>query len=105
MPAADKETKVDAGGTASPEPVSEVSREPGKPNEADPWHALTQLGAQLLAAIGAAGNPAVQAHPWIERDPDTGAQSLKLPLPPPETAGKIADVLALLANTLRGQRP
>ncbi len=105
VPEAHAETKVGAGGTAIPEPVSETSPDPATRNESDPWQALTQLGAQLVAALGAAGNPAAPAHPWIERDPHTGAQSLKLPLPPPETAGKIADVLSMLANTLRGQRP
>ena len=105
VPEAHAETKVGAGGTAIPEPVSETSPDPATRNESDSWQALTQLGAQLVAALGAAGNPAAPAHPWIERDPHTGAQSLKLPLPPPETAGKIADVLSMLANTLRGQRP
>jgi hypothetical protein len=72
---------------------------------ADPWSALLQIGAQLVSALGAAGNPAAPAHPWIERDPSTGVQSLKVPLPSQETAGRIADVLSMLANTLRGQRP
>lgn len=102
---AEADTKVGAGETA----ITGYGEQdaPGQPsrNEADPWHALTQLGAQLVAALGSAGNPTAPAHPWIERNPDTGAQSLKLPLPPPETAGKIADVLSMLANTLRGQRP
>lgn len=93
-----------AGSTAIPESVSGVSPDQITRNDPDPWLALTQLGAQLVAALGAVGNPAAPAHLWIERDPDTGAQSLKLPLPPPETAGKIADVLSMLANTLRGQR-
>ena len=64
-----------------------------------------QVGAQLVFALGAANNPAAPAHPWIERDPGTGVQSLKVPLPPPETEGQIADVLSMLANTLRGRRP
>lgn len=98
-------TEVGAGGTAIPESVSDASPGQATRNEVDPWQALTQLGAQLVAALGAAGNPATPPHPWIERDPGTGAKSLKLPLPPPETAGKIADVLSMLANTLRGQRP
>ena len=72
---------------------------------ADPWQALAQIGAQLVSALGAARNPAAPAHPWIERDPGSGTQSLKLPLPSPEAAGQIADVLSMLANTLRGQRP
>lgn len=74
-------------------------------NAADPWQVLVQLGAQLVSALGAASNPAAPAHPWIERDPGTGVQSLKVPLPSPQAAGQIADVLSLLANTLRGQRP
>ena len=71
--------------------------------ETNPWQALAQFGAQLVSALGAASNPAASAHPWIERDPGTGVQSLKVPLPPPETAGQIADVLSMLANTLRGR--
>lgn len=104
-PESNSETEVGADGMAIPESVSEVSPDQAMRSESDPWQALTQLGAQLVAALGAASNPAAPAHPWVERDPDTGAQSLKLPLPPPETAGKIADVLSMLANTLRGQRP
>jgi len=96
------DAKVGAGETA---PEGRETPEQVQRNDSDPWQALTQLGAQLVAALGAAGNPATPSHPWIERDPGTGAQSLKLPLPPPETAGKIADVLSMLANTLRGQRP
>ena len=74
-------------------------------NEADPWQALAQVGAQLISALGAASNPVAPAHPWIERDPGTGVQSLKVPLPSAQTAGQIADVLSMLANTLRGRRP
>lgn len=99
------ETEVGAGGTAIAASLSEAFPDPDTHNAVDPWQVLTQFGAQLVAALGAAGNPAASAHPWIERDPGTGAQSLKLPLPPPETAGKIADVLSMLANSLRGQRP
>lgn len=104
-PEAHTETRTRVGGPADTEPLGQGPLGLARQNETDPWQALTQLGAQLAAAFGAAGNPAASAHPWIERDPDTGAQSLKLPLPPPETAGKIADVLSMLANTLRGQRP
>jgi hypothetical protein len=82
----------------------EVPEQPPR-NEADPWQALAQVGAQLVSALGAAGNPAAKPHPWIERDSITGVQSLKVPLPSPETAGQIADVLSMLANTLRDRRP
>ncbi len=104
-PQANAETEVGAGGMPLSESVREASPDQTTRTESDPWQALAQLGVQLVAVLGAAGNPAAASHPWIERDPDTGAQSLKLPLPPPETAGKIADVLSMLANTLRGQRP
>lgn len=68
---------------------------------ADPWQALAQVGAQLISALATADDPAAPAHPWIERDPATGARSLKLPLPPPEVASRIADALSSLADVLR----
>jgi superfamily II DNA or RNA helicase len=74
---------------------------------ADPWQALVQVGAQLVAALAAANDPKADpkaaAHPWIERDPATGAQSLKMPLPPPETARQLANALSALADGLRGK--
>ena len=69
----------------------------------DPWQALAQIGAQLIGALAAANAPNAPAHPWIERDPASGAQSLKMPLPPPETAKQIANVLSALADGLRGK--
>lgn len=68
----------------------------------DPWQALAQVGAQFLAALAAANNPGAARHPWIERDPATGAQSLKVPMPAPETARRLADALSVLADNLRG---
>jgi hypothetical protein len=70
---------------------------------ADPWQALAQVGAQFVAALAAANNPDARAHPWIERDPTTGVQSLKMPLPPPETARQLANALSALADSLRGK--
>ena len=70
---------------------------------ADPWQALVQVGAQFVAALAAANDPNAPAHPWIERDPATGAQSLKMPLPPPETARQLANALSALADSLRGK--
>jgi hypothetical protein len=71
---------------------------------ADPWHAVLQVAAGLVSALAAADDSASSAHPWIERDPASGARSLKVPLPPPETAKKIADTLLLLSQALRGGR-
>ena len=67
----------------------------------DPWQALVQVGGQIVAALVAAADPGAPAHPWIERDPATGAQNFKIPLPPPETAKQLSDVLAALAGSLR----
>ena len=69
----------------------------------DPWQALVQVGAQFIAALAAANNPNAAAHPWIERDPATGAQNLKMPLPAPETARQLANALSALADSLRGK--
>jgi len=97
--------EVGAGGTAGP-PLDAVSADPehSSGSATDPWQALAQMGAQLVAALGAATSPAAPAHPWIARDPATGRQSLSVPLPPPETAGKIADALVVMAEALRGVR-
>ncbi len=72
---------------------------------ADPWAALLQVGAQFMSALTAASAPEGAAHPWIAHDPATGARSLKLPLPSPETAKRLADALLVVADALRGQRP
>ncbi len=70
---------------------------------ADPWGALLQFGAQLVTALRATDNGEATPLPWIERDPATGARNLKLPLPPPETAKRLADALSVLADALRGK--
>jgi superfamily II DNA or RNA helicase len=70
---------------------------------ADPWLALVQVGMQFFSVLEAASNPEAPAHPWIERDPETGVRSLKMPLPPPETTRQLADALSALADGLRGR--
>ena len=69
----------------------------------DPWQTLAQVGAQFIAALAAANDPSAPAHPWIERDPATGTQNLKMPLPPPETVRQLANALSALADSLRGK--
>jgi hypothetical protein len=64
---------------------------------------LAQIGAQFVAALTAANDPNAVAHPWIERDTNTGAQCLKMPLPSPETAKQLANALSALADGLRGR--
>jgi superfamily II DNA or RNA helicase len=79
------------------------SAAPPRHSGPDPWQALAQVGAQFIAALAAASNPNTAEHPWIERDPATGVQSLKMPLPAPETARQLADALSALADGLRGK--
>jgi SNF2 family DNA or RNA helicase len=84
--------KVGVGETApEPAPVAAPSA------ASDPWSALIDLGSQLISAL----TTAEASHPWIERDPATGVRSLKVPLPPPETATRITDALTALAQAIR----
>ena len=85
--------------------IAEGAGDGVSPRDADPgpWQALIQVGAQFVAALAAANDPRAPAHPWIERDPATGAQNLKMPLPPPETARQLANALSALADSLRGK--
>ena len=70
----------------------------------DPWQILAQAGAQLMGALAAAKDPASPASAWIERDPVSGASHLKIPMPPPETAERLANAFAALAGVLRGKQ-
>jgi len=83
--------------------AGETAREAPRPIDADPWQTLVQLGAQFFSVLTAANNPAAPTHPWIERDPASGVRNLKLPLPPPETARRLADALSVLADALRSK--
>ena len=77
----------------------------GHDNGIDPWQALAQVGSQLVAALTSGKDPDTPTHPWIERDPATGAQNLKVPLPPPETMRRLADLFSNLADSLQGRKP
>lgn len=66
----------------------------------EPWSGLLQFGATLASALAEPGDGAVAAHPWVERDTVTGERSLRLPLPSPETARRLADVLSTISDAL-----
>jgi superfamily II DNA or RNA helicase len=78
------------------------SEAPPRDTASDPWQALVQVAAQFMTALAATDNSNAPAHSWIERDPATGAQNLKIPLPPPETARQLANALSALADGFRG---
>jgi hypothetical protein len=96
--AADDNTS--AADASAPDAAAPAPQEAG----VDPWAVLLQAGAQLAAVLRAAGDAEATSHPWVERDPATGASSLRLPLPPPQTARRLADALVVIADSLRGTR-
>ena len=95
----------EAGSVALPddENVTQVLEPGAAVAPPDPWQALLEVGAQFVGALASARNPNAAAHPWIERDPATGAQNLRIPLPPPETVQHLANALSALAEGLRGR--
>ena len=96
---AQAEADIGAGDIAGSDGPAVPRSDPGS----DPWLALVQVGAQLIAALASANDPKAPAHPWIERDAATGTRSLKMPLPAPETARQLSDALSALAEGLRGR--
>ncbi len=101
--AEDAKADVNVGAGDMTRARTEGAGAPPRGTGPDPWQALAQVGAQFVAALAAASDPNAAAHPWIERDPTTGIQSLKMPLPAPETARQLASALSALADSLRGR--
>jgi len=102
-PVEDANADVSIGAGEMPIVRTDGAGAPPRDTGPDPWQALVQVGAQFIAALAAANDPSAPAHPWIESDPTTGVQNLKIPLPPPETARQLADALSALADSLRGK--
>lgn len=100
--AGDAESLGDPAGEVSIEQAAEEAATASHDVPSDPWLALAEMGAQFIGAIAAANGAGSPARPRIERDPGNGSQSLRIPLPSPETASRLADVLTALARTLRG---
>jgi hypothetical protein len=100
--AEDQNTEVSTG--AGEVAIARTEGDGAPPSVASPdlWQTLVQVSAQFVGALAAANNPSAPAHPWIERDPATGARNFKIPLPPPETARQLAEALSAFANNLRG---
>lgn len=99
----DANANVDIGADEMAVARADRAEMPPQDPAPDPWRALAEVGTQFMAALAAANDPGAPAHPWIQRDPVTGAQSLKMPLPAPETARQIANTLSALADSLRGK--
>ncbi len=94
------ETRGVASDSAPPANASEIPAPTASP---DSWSGLLQMGAELVSAL-TASDAGAATHPWVERDPATGARSLKVPLPPPEMVQRLADALAAFSDALQRSR-
>ncbi len=83
---------------AASEPQVEAVESAARAASPDPWAGLLQVGVQLLWALSAPSASPAAAHPWIEYDTATGGRSLKLPVPSPETANRLADALSAFSD-------
>ena len=90
------ETGIDDAGTRPKAIAAQTAPQDARP---DPWSGLLQFGVELVSALSAS-NDGAAAHPWVERDPATGVRSLRLPLPPPDTARRLADALSEISHAL-----
>src|SRR6202049_1852844 len=91
-------TNIGDAGTRPKATVIEIAPQDGSP---EPWSGLLQFGVELASALSASDDGAAAAHPWVERDPATGARSLKVPLRPPDTVRRLADALSAISDALR----
>ena len=105
--AASAEVPTDATSADGPPDPADAAPETTDPKareaRTDPWVLLLQIGAQWVSALTASDNTSSAPHRWIERDPATGARSLRVPLPPPEAARQLGDTLSAIADILRGR--
>ena len=86
---------------AEPVPATEV------PAAADPWAPLADAGLALIQSLmpGEAVSATQAGGAAIERDPVTGRDFLKIPLPQPQTVQRLADALGGLLAGLRRSEP
>jgi hypothetical protein len=98
------EEPVDAAPADETPAASQTATKTLHASDGDPWQTLAQVGAQLITVLRAAGAPEAPTQVWLERDRKTGTQRLTIPLPPPETAARIADALMALADAFRGRQ-
>jgi len=83
-----------AGPSAAPAATAPPAARP------EPWSSLLQFGAELVAALTPPGNGEAAVHPWIKRDPATGASSIEVPLPPPQMLRTLAGAFSAISDAL-----
>jgi hypothetical protein len=92
---------------SDPPPAGDVEPAPEEPAAPDPWAALLDAGLELVEALARRGGAdSGELLATIERDPRTGRDVLRLPLPQPQTVQRLADALGgLLAGLRRESKP
>jgi hypothetical protein len=78
---------ADAGG-------SDDGALPDGGTSADPWADLLQAGAAMLQGLAAQRRPVETPLVRIERDPESGQPSLRIPMPDPALLRQLAKALA-----------
>ncbi|HWR87891.1 MAG TPA: hypothetical protein VN277_05675, partial [Acidiferrobacterales bacterium] len=67
---------------------------PDDSTAADPWADLLQAGAAMLQGLAAQRQPGAAPLIRIERDPESGQPSLRVPMPDPALLRQLAKALA-----------
>ena len=71
----------------------------------DGWATLLQTGPSLLEQLAATSRAPLDAqHPrlsFVQRDPETGRDYLKIPMPNPEVLGRTLQAISTLLNRFR----
>jgi len=71
----------------------------------DPWAALLQSGVALLGQLATAGRGKVADRPdglsFVRRDPDTGEDYVRIPLPSPDVLNQALDAIKTLLEQFR----
>jgi len=92
-----------------PAPDIEIAPPPPAPGPEEVWSGLLTTGIEFIGKLGAAlqqpGGARGAANPierLVAKDEKTGETQLRIPVPEPETLGRIADAFSGLAEILRG---
>jgi hypothetical protein len=77
--------------------VADASDDGALPDQsagADPWADLFQAGAAMLQGLATQRRPGAAPLIRIERDPESGQPSLRIPMPDPALLQQLAKALA-----------
>lgn len=100
----DEPTVAERAGDEQPAARSVVARPsmPETPGAANPWAGLLQTGLTLLEQLAAASRTPPEQRPqglsFVQRDPSTGQDYLRIPVPGPEVLDRALQAIGSLLN-------